>query len=1535
MAFSFLKTPTNSKPAQKAVIKSAQSVADSETSRKSAVAVAPKVSQIKFDLKFIEKLLAKLTVGNGQSVHLNAIPGRRKNRLDLCDLAMPQESDSIFGKEEPATSKKPKNDLPQKFIDTLLSKEKFNFTISWDGKEITKLSNESKNKLAIVSKRLDYITAENEDNFLETGVKNFGFGYPLLVKAYKNDPKKIVVAPLFIWNLDITKSNRKNEWSISKTEDSPIRVNELLVSYFEKDEGLKILKIGPEELDDGILSSDEIISYVKSLFKQLKISATDLSVGLEPCLSKDKIESIVNENAFIQWSGIFGLYRSQKEPIIESLRELEDKIDVFNEKDLVLQPFQTSTTAAFETDPSQSEIINTLHKDEFKIIQGPPGTGKSQSISAIISNSLASGAKTLVVCEKKTALDVLYKNLSNKKLNGQSLAEFCVVIDDVNRDRRHVVEKARNIQDNNWTRGFRDFDAERFKYKCDLFVKLRDKINWLYNESSRPIFGKETFQNIVGKFIKNSDSQHFHKFKYMLNDIDFEFSPIELANYKHLISEGARLKELCKDINESDFILIDFADYPDGIGFKETKGITDKIAETITAANEMIEHIGKNKGLYNPNVSMFAQPKKATYIIELVDSGTKIYEELKSTYKKELPPEQVKKLTELLSDFGKISEDANKRFGNKYTDFDIDETAHTKIKQLDEVIAACKEIKELYDEGVSIIGDKFNDKNIGFVSRLFNKNAQSAHDILNKIERLFEDIKKLSQSAKVSDKTKDWSEYEQISKCLTDLNKISKTATDNRSAVYESLATVYKQSQKQQAALADIKTQCENIIECHNLIIAANEFIKNQFPKLDFKYRTPVKSSNIKTIWYDNGVLEVEFHNSGIYRYVDVPAEIHQQFMSAESHGQFFNQNIMSKYRNVESAKSKTEENPVDTYLDKLRLIISKLTYLDSKSELLGTYSKYVTFRDFGEVKDVLTSLETIDTEEWDKVFTAAYYNGLLMKFLEDSKVGLPNAADTPSELTSLQKLHKDLQQETIKKIYDHWIARRDIAIRELEDNYGFKALFALKKNKQFGKRLSLRQIIEKDFTAFTDLFPVIMVNPIVANALFPLKPGLFNLVIFDEASQLRIEDVYTSMIRGQYKIIAGDKHQMPPSDWFATSISANLDNDETEDDEDSLRKGMQLDAESLLVFAETLKYKNESYLDFHYRSRHPGLINFSNAGIYGGNLCPLPVHGEDYTPIILKEVNGVYEGGKGQERINKQEAVEALKIIAELRPDEDGEMPSVGIATFNISQRNLIWGMLYEAAADNSDFKEKFLKLQQSGLFVKNLENIQGDERDIIIISTTYGPDETGKFKESLGPVIRENGYKLLNVLVTRAKKQLYVVTSIPSAKYSNYKEILENQKEKNSRHGFLYAYIAYAKAISDNDCEAIKSILSNLRQSSHDQPRHVNMSDDTGLSESPFEEEVYDEIIKIFPKESITQQHWVGGYRLDFLLKLKGYNIALECDGKAYHASEQAYAEDMHRQKQLEQLGFVFHRIWSSDWWNNKDKEIQKLRKFVEGLK
>ncbi|MFA6896870.1 MAG: AAA domain-containing protein [Patescibacteria group bacterium] len=1315
-----------------------------------------KISQIKFDKNFVKRLLDKLKVGNARSIHLNVIPGRSAIRLDLCQLMSVDQK------------------MPFDFIETILNNESFSFSISYDKIDLGKIDEEEKKRLALISKRLNAIVIENEDNFLEFGLKNFGFGYPILIKRDRNDPTKIIKAPLFIWQLDIQRSyQNKNTWTIKKEEDSPIKINELLVSHLSKDESVQIEKISEKILEDGILDQNELIALSKNILSQLNSQVDNLEIKIEKCPDAKQVEAIANSKPWIQWSGVFGLYRSQNETIIHSTEELLERFEEFESEKLVLEKFQTSTISAVETDPSKEEIVNTLTKDEIKLIQGPPGTGKSQSITAIVSNALANNATCLIVCEKKTALDVIHANL--EKIG---LEDFSMVIDDVNKDRKKTIERARNIKECSHNTLFSESE---FNDKYNKFCQLKGEINSKHAESLKKVFGDFSWKQLIGLYLRFSKSGDIDQINSILDYRKLEFSHKEYSTYLSLVEEGSFLFGDLENNAEGIFQMLDHRLF--SIGYKWAT--QEKIKDETSKFLEIIENIylflsnKEQNDCEEKNVSLFV-PKTVE------ESGAVVL---------------------------------------------------NAIENLEEII-------NLYEQGIALNRSSFNSK--GYWQDLLLSLSSIANAENRKIFTIRKKISVL---------------YDSVSKSILEMEKfnfeIRKMPDFKEYNSYEQLKS--------------------NVSEVLSKVRSAESKIK-MIQAIEIKLKQA--ETNLAKIKKDE-IFDFELINYG----------------DLGSH-----ESVCKYYLEL---KNKIEK--IKSYLDSYESFHNWKYFCSNKNEF--------------ELQ-ILSAFKRFPVENWKNIFNAWYYRGALLNYESNTGIGFHKS---DSKLQQLTVLYKELEKQQIKQIKSVWNDNRNHKLSEI--TFNFNTLYNLRRNNA-GPKNSLRNIIEKDFDLFTTLFPVILTNPAAANAILPLKQGLFNIVIFDEASQLRIPDTFTSLIRGQYKIIAGDEHQMPPSNYFQSTIEA-LDLEEKEDNDDVFNEedeqNVLAESESLLQYATDLQNINKSYLDFHYRSNHPALIEFSNSAFYGGNLISFPAQ-EVYKPIEFRAVNGRYET-----RTNPAEIAEILKIIRdEIHPDQKGKYPSVGIATFNINQRNLITEALNEVAENDSEFAIKLQELRERGLFVKNLENIQGDEKDIIIISTTYGIKPDGTFSQNFARLNRIEGYKLLNVLITRAKHKLYVCTSIPKDKYLAYSEIIKN--EGNNKKGILYAYLAYAEAISNHDNECADNILKLLKTQSFEKPRIISSTD--GLSESPFEEEVYELLLDHFEKDNIIQQYKVGGFRLDFVIKTGSKDVVLECDGKAYHSSEEAYAYDMYRQKELENMGFIVYRIWSTNWFQDKEGEIKKLLRFVESL-
>jgi len=538
------------------------------------------------------------------------------------------------------------------------------------------------------------------------------------------------------------------------------------------------------------------------------------------------------------------------------------------------------------------------------------------------------------------------------------------------------------------------------------------------------------------------------------------------------------------------------------------------------------------------------------------------------------------------------------------------------------------------------------------------------------------------------------------------------------------------------------------------------------------------------------------------------------------------------------------------------------------------------------------------------------------------------------NEQKELDDALKGISKEQIKFILESWFSRQVDSAREFEEkrNLSIENLYNKRSSNRF-KRLTLRQIVQYDPNIFTTFFPIILTTPDVCSNLFRGMVGYFDIVLFDEASQLRLEDTLPAILKGKQKVISGDEHQMPPSNYFSKVFDGSVEDEDDIDEEDEIcvdRDNLLLSCESLLEFGAELNFEKK-YLDFHYRSRHPYLIDFSNFAFYNQRLKPLP-NNFDYVPIKYIQMDGTFS-----DYTNEGEANMVLSILENnINMLPDGKYPTVGIATFNIAQRNLIKSKILERQKfpKYEKFNTKIQELEENGMFIKNLENIQGDEKDVIILSTTYGIGKDGKFAQRFGPLNHSKGYKLLNVIITRAKYKVYVCTSVPETVFMNYKEYLAIEAANNKR-AIFYAYLAYSKAISDGNDELRMSVLTTLSENSSKISSYDTLRG--GELESPFEEEVYQTLVKEFGEQKLVPQLHFAGFRIDIVYdpKIKGIpKVAIECDGAKYHSSREAYLYDRHRQKILEDNGFIFHRIWSTNWWRNSTRESLKLINFVKNI-
>jgi very-short-patch-repair endonuclease len=441
-------------------------------------------------------------------------------------------------------------------------------------------------------------------------------------------------------------------------------------------------------------------------------------------------------------------------------------------------------------------------------------------------------------------------------------------------------------------------------------------------------------------------------------------------------------------------------------------------------------------------------------------------------------------------------------------------------------------------------------------------------------------------------------------------------------------------------------------------------------------------------------------------------------------------------------------------------------------------------------------------------------------------------------------------------------------------------------------RHIPIRELIRRAGSSLQALKPCFMMGP--QSVAKYLAPGVlkFDLVVMDEASQIRPEDAIGALARGGQAIIVGDPMQLPPTSFFNRIAPSDSDDGDG-------NQSVAADSESILDVASTV-YPSVRRLRWHYRSQHESLIAFSNQEFYG-DLIVFPHAQRDSETMGVKYrfvPEAIYEN-----RSNPKEALTVVESVLDNMKNNPKE--SLGVVTMNFEQKELIEGLLEDRFRDDP-FAQSFRAsmVGTKGFFVKNLENVQGDERDVIFISTTYGSDASGHQFQRFGPVNSEVGHRRLNVLFTRAKLRTVVFTSL------DVDRILAPPESSRGLRAFK-GYLQFARS----------GILENAVVRSDQEINDFERSVRAVIESRNYE---------------VAPQVGVAGFFIDLAVKNPNkpgaFLLGIECDGATYHSSKSARDRDRLREEILRSRGWTLHRIWSTDWFKNRNKEIDKMFKRIE---
>ena len=603
------------------------------------------------------------------------------------------------------------------------------------------------------------------------------------------------------------------------------------------------------------------------------------------------------------------------------------------------------------------------------------------------------------------------------------------------------------------------------------------------------------------------------------------------------------------------------------------------------------------------------------------------------------------------------------------------------------------------------------------------------------------------------------------------------------------------------------------------------------------------------------------------------------------------------------------EDDITDRNLPRHQISFSDLkNFLNIAQSDLPYFQEWLTYRetckkleDLGANKflDALRS-NRLDSKYWFPVLEKLIYQTCLDSILarkpELRNFNVEVHERQRSEFSTLDYSQLDVARERLKQLHaERWQSWEKTSVAQSE----------LPRLKQEAIRrrqhLPIRKLLNDKQKGIQNLAktlkPCWMMSPLSVSQYIDPNVIHFDVLIFDEASQLRTEDVVPSIIRSDQVIVIGDRKQLPPTSFFSIGES-----EEDMDDYNDVSYESILDECSNFMFGRTLKW--------HYRSQDERLIAFSNLHFYDSQLVtfPNPIQNPDLGVWFEHVPDGVYD--RGGRRDNQREAAIAAQLVLEhiqQAPDQ-----SLGIIAFSEAQANAIQEQIEILGRDYSSL-EAFCRDNSPQFFLKALENVQGDERDVILLSVGYARDSQGKLSLNFGPLNKKGGERRLNVAVTRAKSKITLVSSIRAGD-------IDLTRTQSEGVRLLRDYLEYAASGGER-----------LQGNSYTDDLHFD---------SPFEEDVYHTINQHSSLQDYLIRTQVGcsGYRIDLAIAHNNrpgeFLLGIECDGASYHSSSTARDRDRLRQQVLERLGWSIHRIWSTEWFRNKPEQVRLLIERIHNL-
>jgi hypothetical protein len=1291
--------------------------------------------------------------------------------------------------------------------------------------------------------------------FIPVSLSIRGGASPTILLEGKSDGQEVVTpnSALLAW-LEQQTGQSAVEGSSEESEKSPLHLIAALVQRIAK-----LLELPTPESFLGEALSELPTLQPAPKSEEQDAKATILSsaiLGLFPMSNQGLIRDM---QAMVQGDSITGPVQSflniDTDLLAQSAESDEapvadvpvaKKVRVFAEERLV--------TGA---DPCQSRAVKLARTNRGLVIHGPPGTGKSQTITNIIGDHISRGQRVLLVCDKRTALDVVMN-----RLDGLGLGQLCATVHDAQRDQRELYKSIREQLDN-LTDARTNAHAEGELVKVDAELqKLHTELNAYYTALMDGVpFGSNSFHELVGKWLSFPSFNVAFKESFLqgvgsdefddhIQEIGSLLERAEVASYRNnpwVESAGLSLQDFlatpmdqmrdamsnCVAVAEGVDTTIDLSIPP----FAAEVDLNDQAHHRVQLADllsQPVEPSGQSIRSHwaNADINAVRQGRQKLTdvkpLIETLQSGP-LDTELSLAVRSQLPTLAI--------------------IGQQTASIDNYLTVASKWYSVFAFKKKSLAQKALSEYGLSLTlenGQRLKKFLLGLRARMIlGALHQDFTGQPTSVGLIADDVLNASLSGHAA--LFDMLVYVVDEPSLQPLAPLVAKALSNPSDAAAIIEGLRKSPARAEAILRLEKTLDE-----------AGMFAAPWLSKLKAALLAgEAAGETLKGLSSILGTLE------GVVRVREGLVALPTALQTSTA--KLVHQGVGSQTGLIVLKKSMLSLQIIDRLKSD-----PKLQGSDSQ-KLRSSFERYRTLDQHKKtlVRDVILNFWVGRQKQRLLAGTGSRLNG--------------EGADLRRRLTIRGQRAMRLRQ----------------VVAVGQDTEGGDPLF--------------------------DMRPVWMASPETVAQIFNRQP-LFDVVIFDEASQCRLEEALPVLTRAKRLVVAGDPKQLPPTRFFESALSVS-DDEEIETDQ-QLFEVQQGEIEDLLAASLNIEIQ-ECYLDVHYRSRNADLIEFSNQQFYNSRLQAIPGHPANrtrYAPLTLYKCHGVYE-----KRSNPAEADQVCKIVQDLL--RRSHPPSIGIACFNLQQRDLILDQLETLAMNDSEFGRKFAEARTrrssgsfDGLFVKNLESVQGDERDHIIISTTFGPDNKGRFYRRFGPLGRSGGGRRINVLVTRAREEVHLVTSIPESVYRAMPPIPPGETPGGA--WLLFSYLSYAERLAEQ-YEMNHQLLSQIEP---DQEATVNIR--ASKWPSQFSQSLAQRLAK---KHNVgSDVHWGNdGFCVDVALhhpqRAEDVTVGVMCDLTRFAQAEDPVEWELFRTGVLESQGWRLHRLWTPHFFRDRQGCTEAILKDV----